>query len=122
MKQAQEKKDAEAVFEKLPAKYGAILPMGSSLDGRLRFEDFNSNQVRPFQMSNVPAEEKDALVNKLVKDLTAAQYKYDPSTKDSVFVASKVTYDEKGGLLSFSLQRIDATRREKGATEQLARK
>ncbi len=109
-KQAPEKKprDAEAVFEQLPARYGAILPMGSALDGRLRFEDFNSNQVQSFQLSNVPAAKKETLANEIAENLRKALAEYDPARKDSTFVVTSVAYDPKGGVLTFSLKMAES--------------
>jgi hypothetical protein len=99
-----EKNDAEAVFDELPARYGVILPTGSALDGRLRFEDFNSNKVHSFQLSNVPAAKKETLANEIAENLRKALSEYDPARKDSTFVVTSVGYEPKGGVLTFSLK------------------
>jgi len=120
-KKAQEEqkpRDAEAVFEKLPSRYPVIMPSGTGAGMRLRFEDFNSSQVQPFQVSNVPPEKKDALLADIIGRMNAAQGAYDPSLKDSVFVASNVSYEPKGGVLGFSLRRKDAS----GSVPELAKR
>jgi hypothetical protein len=98
----QKPRDAEAVFDKLP--YNVILPTGSALDGRLRFEDFNSGRAQAFQMSKVPAGKKDTLANEIAENLGKALSEYDPSKKGFTFVVTSVEYDQKGGLLTFSLK------------------
>ena len=105
-------RDAEAVFEKLP--YNVILPTGSALDGRLRFEDFNSGRMQTFQMSRVPAGKKDTLPAEVAEKLSKALAQYNYPNKNpffvtnSVFVVSNVEYEQSTGRLTFSLKLAEA--------------
>jgi hypothetical protein len=91
-----------------------VLPTGSALDGRLRFEDFNSNQVQQFHLSDLPkvaaneADKKNGppVLTEIAENLTKALSDYDPKMSNYAFVVVKgsVDYTPERGRVTFSLK------------------